>query len=470
MSWQGISEFFLMLFRALDAGLSVAVDWAWGTPLIILLVGGGFLFTIYSRFIPFRGVGHALRILRGDFDRPDDPGQISHFQALSTALSSTIGLGNISGVAIAISQGGPGAVFWMWVAAIVGMATKFFTCTLAVMYRGKDSEGNLQGGPMYYIEVGLGRRWRVLAIFFSVFGMLGCLAMFQTNQMAETLRDAYEVPGWITGLVSVSLVALVILGGITRIAVVASRLVPTMCALYLLLALTIITMNWEQVPSIFAQIFHDAFNGTAALGGAQGIAVAKVIQIGIKRAAFSNEAGIGTAAMAHGAAKTTEPVREGLVAMIGPFIDTVVVCSLTALVVLSGSNWRAPGVRGASLTAESFQGTLGEVGHGLLVLIVVLFGLSTMFGYSYYGRKCFSYLFGAHRGRYYDYFHIFMLFMGSLWTAEQVVNIIDTSFAMMAWPNMIAALILAPKVMQATRDYFARQRGEGGAKTKRSRQ
>ncbi|MFQ5929901.1 MAG: alanine/glycine:cation symporter family protein [Acidobacteriota bacterium] len=442
--------------QTLDRILSVAVDYAWGPLLLTLLVGGGFILTIYSRFLPFLGVRHALEILQGKFDREEDPGDISHFQALSTHLSATIGMGNIGGVAIAITQGGPGAVFWMWLAALVGMATKFFTCTLAVMYRGQDSLKQVQGGPMYYIEVGLGKKFRFLAIFFSVCGTIGCLAMFQTNQMAEILVETYGIEPWLTGLVSAFLVAVVILGGVKRIAKVASRMVPTMCLLYLVGSLYVVATHYDLIPHVFSQIFHDAFTGTAAAGGIAGISLMTVIQTGIKRAAFSNEAGIGTAPMAHGAAKTTEPVREGLVAMIGPFIDTIVVCSLTAFVILSSGNWQVKGVKGVSLTAQAFEAVMGDLGKLALVVIVVLFGISTMFGYSYYGKKCFSYLFGAERGRIYDVFYLAMLFVGAVWSAAMVINLLDTAFAMMALPNMIAALLLAPKVMNAAKDYFSR--------------
>jgi AGCS family alanine or glycine:cation symporter len=416
------------------------------------------LLTLYSRFLPLAGIGHALEILQGKYDREGDPGDISHFQALSTSLSATIGMGNIGGVAIAITQGGPGAVFWMWMAALVGMATKFFSCTLAVMYRGTDSQGRIQGGPMYYIEKGLGPKFRFLAIFFSACGTIGCLAMFQANQVAEILAEAYGIQSWLTGLVLTVLVAVVILGGVKRIAKVASRLVPLMCFLYLLGSLYVVIVHYSLIPRIFAQIFHDAFTGTAAAGGVAGISVMTVIQTGIKRAAFSNEAGIGTAPMAHGAAKTTEPVREGLVAMIGPFIDTIVVCSLTAFVILSSGNWRIEEIRGVSLTTQAFEAVLGDFGKVALVAIVLLFGITTMFGYSYYGRKSFSYLFGAENGRIYELFYLAMLFVGAVWSAGLVVNLIDTTFAMMALPNMLAVLLLAPKVMEATRDYFSRYR------------
>ncbi len=441
--------------QTIEHALQVAVDLVWGPPLLVLLLAGGLYLTLLSRFVPFFRARHAIDILRGRYDREDDPGQISHFQALSTALSATIGLGNIGGVAIAITQGGPGAVFWMWMAAIVGMATKFFTCTLALMYRGRDSAGVVQGGPMYYIEAGLGRRFRFLAILFSICGMIGCLGMFQANQVAQILNATFDVGPAVTGVACVGLVALVSFGGITRIGLVASRLVPAMCLLYLAAAVVIFTRHFDLVPQVFAQIFHDAFNGTAAAGGAVGIAWSKVIQTGVKRAAFSNEAGLGTAPMAHGAAKTSEPVREGLVAMVGPFIDTIVICSLTAFVILSTGLWRgAEGVQGVSLTVAAFESVLGGPGRLLLVAIAALFGFTTMVGTSYYGRKCFGYLFGAERTRIYDVFYLVTIMVGALWSVGAVVNLIDTAYALMALPNMIATLWLAPRVMAATREYF----------------
>jgi len=433
------------------------VDWVWGLPLQVLLLGGGAALLVYSRFLPFSGLNHIKDILLGKFDNPNDPGEISHFQAVSTALASTVGMGNIGGVAIAITQGGPGALFWMWLAAILGMATKFFTCTLAVMYRGKDSMGRIQGGPMYYIEVGLGKRFRPLAILFALCGMIGCLSLFQANQVAEILHTTYQVPHSVTGITSVLIVSIVILGGVQRIAKVASGLVPTMCVLYLLAAVYIVAINYQTVPGILTQIFHDAFTGTAALGGAAGIGVMTVIRTGVKRAAFSNEAGIGTAPMAHGAAKTLEPVREGLVAMIEPLIDTVFICSLTAIVILSSGQWRGVGdVTGVSLTAGAFEAAMGPFGRFALVVIVVCFGSSTMFGYSYYGKKCFGYLFGFEHARFYDLVYLFSLYVGAVWTAGMVVNLIDTFYALMTFPNMLAALLLAPKVMSAARDYFSR--------------
>jgi len=445
------------MIEAIDRFLASAVDVAWGPLLIVLLLGGGLYLLVLCRLLPFRYARHAFDILRGKFDHKRDPGQLTHFQALSTALSSTIGLGNIGGVAIAITQGGPGAVFWMWCAAVVGMATKFFSCTLAVLYRGKDSEGVVQGGPMYYIEVGLGRKWRFLAVLFSVCGLIGCLASFQSNQVAAILRETYDLPGWVVGLVLMVAVASVTLGGVQRVGKVASRIVPAMCLLYFIAAMTVLILNANAVPEVLASIVREAFTGTAAVGGFAGVTFAEVIRVGVKRAAFSNEAGIGTAPLAHGAAKTKEPVREGLVAMVGPAIDTLLVCTLTACVILVSGLWtHGEGVEGVTLTVRAFEAALGSPGRMLLVLSAVLFGFTTMIGYSYYGRKCFGYLFGAHRARLYDFFYFFMLFVGAVWSAASVVNLIDTSFALMALPNMIAVLWLSPKVMAATRDYFQR--------------
>jgi alanine or glycine:cation symporter, AGCS family len=446
--------------EALDRTLQVAVDIAWGLPLVFLLIGGGLFLTLFSRLLPLTQGRHALDILRGRYDNPDDPGQISHFQALSTALAATIGVGNIGGVAIAITQGGPGAVFWMWVAAAVGMTTKFFDCTLSQLYRKRDDKGVVQGGPMYTIEVGLGKRWKPLAWMFAGFGMIGCLPMFQTNQMAEILDGVYGVPGWATGLGCTVLVAMVAFGGVERIGAVTSKLVPAMCVIYLLMGVAVLVVNFEAVPGMFAHIFQEAFTGHAAGGGAAGVAFAQVVQIGVKRAAFSNEAGIGTAALAHGAAKTTEPVREGLVAMIGPFIDTIVVCSITALVILTSTNAGAGDVEGVSLTAQALSSSLGGWAQHVLVVVITLFAVSTMIGYSYYGKKCFAYLFGAERAEVYNYLYLGGLFTGSVWTAAMVINLIDVTFALMALPNMIATLILAPRVMEATRDYLARMRGD----------
>jgi len=436
----------------------------WGTPLVVLLCGGGLFFMIYSGFTPFRYFRHAIEVLRGKYDDPDDPGDINHFEALTSALAATVGLGNISGVAIAIATGGPGAVFWMWLSAFLGIATKFFTCTLSIMYRGEDSEGNIQGGTMYMIREGLGKKWKPLAVLFAVAGLFGPLPIFQANQLTEALREIVYIPnGWvteqahftgdlITGFVILFIVSLVIFGGIKRIGKVASRLVPAMVLLYMGIVFTILIIHIQDIPYYFKLIFTDAFTANAALGGAVG----QIIIIGFKRAAFSNEAGIGTATLAHGAAKTKEPVREGLVAMMGPAIDTLLVCSLTAMSILVTGVWKTGDENGISLTAAAFGEALGPAGPYLLILCVAVFAFSSLFTYSYYGTKCFGFLAGADKQKYFNYFYVATIIFGSVATIRAVIDLIDGMYAVMAIPTMIVGLLLAPKVKAAAKDYFSR--------------
>ncbi|MFY0684725.1 MAG: alanine:cation symporter family protein [Balneola sp.] len=436
----------------------------WGTPLVILLVGGGLYFLIYSRFIPYRYFFHSINILRGKYDDPDDPGDISHFEALASALAATVGLGNISGVAVAIAIGGPGAVFWMWVSAIVGMATKFFTCTLSIMYRAKDSEGNLQGGTMYMIMEGLGKRWKPLAALFAIAGLFGPLPIFQANQVTQIVRDFLLVPNGIadatnhfntdliSGLVILGIVSLVIFGGIKRIGKVASKMVPAMVVIYVACVLVIIGINIDVLGSTFALIFTDAFTAQSTMGGALGA----LIVHGTKRAAFSNEAGIGTATLAHGAAKTKEPVREGLVAMMGPFIDTLVVCTMTALAILVTGVWQSGDDNGITLTASAFEAALGPFGVYLLIFCVLIFGFSSLFTYSYYSTKCLGFLIGADKQKYFNFFYAGAIIFGSVATIQAVLNFTDGMFALMAIPTMTVAILLSPKVMEAAKDYFAR--------------
>ena len=440
---------------------------AWGPWLLVLLTGGGLFFLIYSRLLPFRYFRHAVDILRGKYDNPEDAGDISHFQALSSALAGTVGMGNISGVAIAIYMGGPGAVFWMWVSAVVGMATKFFTCSLAIMYRGRDSAGHIQGGPMYYIVEGLGKKWKPLAVFFSLAGLIGALPAFQANQLVQVIRDIIFIPnGWIgesvflfnflAGVTIAALVSLVIFGGITRIGAVTAKLVPAMVVLYMGAAIWTLATHVQQIPYFFRLIFEDAFTGKAVAGGSLWV----VMITGIKRAAFSNEAGIGTEAMAHGAAKTEEPIREGLVAMLGPFIDTIIVCTTTALMILVTGVWQTTADNGVTLTARAFQQAIPGVGIYILFAAVLFFSLSTMFSYSYYGTKCLGFLLGARRQHWYTYFYVLLIVVASVVSLNVVVNLIDGMYALMAIPTMTATLLLSPRVMRAARDYFSRLKSE----------
>jgi alanine or glycine:cation symporter, AGCS family len=436
-------------------------NWIWDTPMLVLLMGGGFILFAYSGFLPFRHFGHALKVVRGKYDDQNLPGQISSRQALSAAIAATVGLGNISGVAIAINMGGPGAIFWMWISAFVGMATKYFTCSLAIMYRGVDTAGVVQGGPMYVIEEGMGRKWKPLAVLFSVAGVLGLLAIFQANQLTAVFRsvmlqpyglDHGETTKWILGISMMIIVAVVILGGIQRIAAVASKLVPFMVLLYFGTVMIIMFQYYEKIPSMIWLILEDAFTGNAVMGGAVGA----VMVIGARRAAFSNEAGIGTAPMVHGASKNNEPVREGLIAMLGPFIDTVVVCTLTALVILLTGVWETTENDGVRLTLSAFEMGLPGIGKYLLMMAVLVFALSTMFTYSYYGHKCFNYLFGAEKAKYYNYFYLVTIVGGAVVSLEVVVSFIDGMYAIMAIPTMISTIYLAPKVKAATKDYFQR--------------
>ena len=421
---------------------------------------------IRSKFLPFRYIGHAIQVRRGKYDDPNDPGQISHFQALTTALSSTIGMGNVAGVAVAISIGGPGAVFWMWISAVVGMSTKFFTSTLAIMYRGKDSAGELQGGPMYFIMEGLGKSWKPLAVLFSICGLVGALPVFNVNQLTQAINDILLKPNGVEvgfstnlviGLVLVGITAIVILGGLNRISKTAARLVPSMVLLYFFSVLIILVVNIEVVPKYFSMIFTDAFaagnfKGDSFLGGVVG----GLILLGIKRGAFSNEAGIGTAPLAHGAAKTDEPVREGLVAMLGPAIDTLIVCTLTALAILVTGVWETTADNGVSLTASAFGEAMPGFGRYLLLICIAVFSISSLFSYSYYGSKCMSFLIGAHRKHYYNYLYIVSIILGATTSLSAMINLIDGTFALMAIPTMTATLILAPKVIKEFKSYAQR--------------
>ena len=449
-----------------ERGVVFFADTAW-SYLLYLLIGGGLFLLLYSRFIPLRYFKHSIEIIRGKYDDPNEPGDITHFQALVSALAATIGMGNISGVAIAIAVGGPGAVFWMWVSAMVGIATKFFTCSLAIMYRGPDSAGKTQGGPMYVVREGLGRHWRPLAVFFAVVAVIGCLPLFQVNQLVQIIRDVIFTPMGVVGedhfwfdltagIVLVLLVGIVIFGGITRIADVASRVVPAMVVLYMLCALWVIVMNIGDVPRYLLLIITDAFTGEAAAGGAVGA----VIITGVRRAAFSNEAGIGTESLVHGATKTHEPTREGLVAMLEPVIDTMIVCTCTALVILITGVWQTTPDNGVTLTANAFESAMPGFGSYMLIICVVFFSTSTIFTYSYYGTKCLGFLIGARWQFLYNYFYVGCVIAASVASLDAAVSLIDGTFALMAIPTMLSALVLAPRVMRAMRDYSARYLAE----------
>lgn len=438
-------------------------DLAWGPWLLWLLLGGGFYFLVRARFTPFRYLGHAIDLLRGKYDNPDHPGHISHFSALSAALAGTIGMGNIAGVALAIKIGGPGAIFWMWMTAILGIATKFFTCTLAVMYRGKDDAGELQGGPMYVIREGLPKRFHFLAFFFAIVGMVGCLPALQANQLIQIFRDLVFLEQGIlapgadpfyynlgSGIVLAVLTALVIFGGLSRIARTATVLVPFMAVLYLAAIVIALLMNAEQVPAAFAFIMTDAFSGDAVAGGS----LLAVMIYGVQRGAYSNEAGMGTESLVHGAAKTDQPIRQGLVAMIGPIIDTMIICTATALLILVAGTWQGAEAEGVTLTANAFSSLLGPVGTVIIFACVLSFATTTIFTYSFYGSQCASFVFGTRHRNSYQWVFVASIVLVSVMSIEATVGLIDGSFALMAIPTMVSAIWLAPKVLAEAKIYW----------------
>lgn len=439
--------------------LSVAVDYAWGMPLVILLIGGGAYLLFLSRFLPLKGFVHAFRLISGKIDSPGGEGQISHFQGLCTALSATIGLGNISGVAVAITQGGAGAIFWMWVAALIGMNTKFFECTLSLMHRGHDYRGEVQGGPMYVITKALSPKFHPLAYMFAFCCMIGALPLFNVNQLASFYQAEYSVPVWLTGAICVVIVTYVLMGEVRRIGKTASFIVPIMGLVYAAAALTILALNFKQVPAAFYAIFQHAFTGQAAMGGAVGYAVMEIMKTGIKRAAFSNEAGVGTAPMAHGNVRTSEPVGEGLVAMLGPFFDTIIVCTMTALVILI---MVPPGTvegGGILITTYAFKEALPNVGMPFLSVAIFLFSISTTIGMANYSQKCWDFLFKGRFGLNHISFRVFyagMVMLGALVGLADIMNLLDLFFALMAIPNMIATLLLARQVERALESYLKR--------------
>ncbi|EAR00590.1 alanine/glycine:cation symporter family protein [Maribacter sp. HTCC2170] len=432
------------------------VNW----PMFIMLIGGGLFLVFYSKFLPYRYFGHAIAITAGKYDDKNAKGDVSSFQALSAAVAATVGLGNISGVAIAIHDGGPGVVFWIWMTALIGMGIKFYSCSLSIMFRGTDSEGNVQGGPMYYITKGLGEKARPLAVFFAICGLFGFLGVFTANQFTETFMSVVEPSStiyemsevnwkWTIGIVLAVITSLVIFGGLNKIAKVASAIVPFMVAVYLIAVVIVMALNASQIIPSLKMIISEAWNfKTVVTGGFWGLVI-----IGVKRAMFSNEAGLGSAPMYHGQSKTDNPIKEGLVAMLGPFIDTILVCTFTAVVIILSGAYLEEG-SGIVMTLSAFEKTLFGYGDDLLMIIVSAFALSTLFTYSYYGVKSLSFLTNAKIGKLYNVYFVVMIVFAAVASLELVKNLIDLSYALMVIPNMIAVLLLAPKVNKAAKEYF----------------
>ena len=426
--------------------------WEWNAP---FLVGSGIFFLIYSKLTPFKYVIHAFELIRGKHTKQEDIGEVTHFQALTTALSGTIGLGNISGVAIAIQLAGPGAIFWMWLTAIVGIATKFFTCTLSVMYRDVDEDGTVRGGPMYIIKNALPASMMPLAYFFAAAGLIGALPGFQSNQIVQIVGNLpmfdFEYFNLIAGIILAAVTGAIILGGLIRIAKVSEWLVPSMSLLYFGSVMVALILNFDAIIPAFQIIIEDAFTGSAVAGGS----VIAVIIMGVKRSAHSNEAGIGTESLVHGSAKTSNPVKQGLVAMLGPIFDTLIMCTSTALLIIISGVWLSSDSEGVIMTAEAFSVLLGPVGYAVLFICVVSFGASTIFTYSFYGSACAKFLFGEKGVKIYQWVIIFFVVVFAVIPIEAAIAIIDISFAFMAIPTLISSVWLAPKVIEKAKDYFA---------------
>lgn len=436
--------------------------WIWGPWLMVFLVGTGLFLTILLRFIQIRGFKHAVNVLRGKYDDPNDPGEINHFQALSAALSATIGTGNIVGVAAAILMGGPGAVFWMWITACVGMATKFASCSLAVHFRRIDKTGEAHGGPMHYIELGLGKNFKWLAILYASFTAIASFGignMFQVNNVAVSVRTLFFGTNaqktftfdLIIGIIMAILVGLVIVGGIKNIGKFASKIVPFMAIFYVGAGAIILLKNITLIPSAFGTILYCAFHTPEAIAGGL---LGTVIRAGVARGLFSNEAGLGSAAMAHGAAKTKEPIREGLVAMLDPFIDTIVICSITALIIVVTDASSVCAVKG-ELTGKAFELGLGSVfGSKLVSFAIVLFAFSTLISWSYYGDRAADYLFGKKIVVWYRLIYCCFIVFGSVITINTVIDFCDAANGLMALPNLVALIVLSPIIAKLAKVYW----------------
>ena len=426
-------------------------------PLIIILLGTGIFASIKLRWIQLRKLGHSFDVIGGKYDNPDDEGDVTHFQALSAALSATIGIGNIAGVALAVRLGGPGALFWMWVTALLGMTLKFSECTLSHHFRIIHKDGSASGGPMYYIEKGLGPKWKPLAVFFATCAVICSFCtgnMNQANTIAQTF-SSYNLPTWISGITIAFLVGLVIIGGIKRIAAVASRLVPTMALLYVGSALLIIVLNSNKILPSLNSIFSEAFSLKAGWGG-----LLTIMMWGVRRGLYSNEAGQGSAPIAHAAARTKESVREGAVALMGPFIDTLIVCTMTGLTILSTGVLYTTDLTGAQLTREAFRigfSFAPEIGSIIVNASVLLFAYTTMVAWSYYGDRSIEYLIGPRAIKPYRWVYVFFNFLGAILPLTFVWYFGDIALSLMTIPNLIGIIFLTGTLKKLTDDYFSRE-------------
>ena len=441
----------------IESILSAIDSFIWGAPLLILLSGTGLYLTLRLGFIQIRYLPRALGYL---FKKDKGgKGDVSSFAALCTALAATIGTGNIVGVATAVQAGGPGAIFWMWLVALLGMATKYAECLLAVKYRVRDKNGFMAGGPMYYIERGLGIKW--LAKLFALFGVMvaffGIGTFPQVNAITYAMQDTFNVPVLVTAIIVTLLVVLIILGGVKRIATASSVIVPFMAILYVTTSLVIILLNIEKVPDAISLIICSAFDPQAALGGAVGFTVMKAIQSGVARGIFSNESGLGSAPIAAAAAQTREPVRQGLISMTGTFLDTIIVCTMTGIVLVLTGAWNNPELAGATVTNYAFAQGLGtSIGATIVTVGLLFFAFTTILGWCYYGERCFVYLVGIRGVKLYRLAYIVLVGLGSFLHLNLIWIIADIVNGLMAFPNLIALIGLRKVVIEETKDYFQR--------------
>lgn len=439
--------------------LTAAGAMAWGPVMLALLLGTGVYLTVRLKFLPLRHLGYGFRLLwRGRQSKQE--GDIPPFSALMTALAATVGTGNIAGVATALFIGGPGAIFWMWMTALIGMATKYSEAVLAVHYRETDTDGRHVGGPMYYIENGMGKKWKALAVAFALFGAIAAFGignMVQANAVAGAMEEAFSVNNQLTGVLLMVLIGLVIFGGVKRIAKTATALVPIMAVLYIGVSLWILMLNVDVLPSAFATIIDSAFTGSAAVGGFAGASIILAIQFGVARGVFSNEAGLGSAPIAHAAAQTNSPVQQGHIAMLGTFIDTIILCTMTALVIMVTGVWTS-GETGSVLTAHAFTAGLdSEIGAMIVAISLAVFAFTTLLSWSYYGERCAEYLTSTKIITPYRIMWVVMIFAGAALSDyfNTVLILADLLNALMAIPNLIALLVLSPVMLALTKEYLS---------------
>ncbi|HCP54319.1 MULTISPECIES: alanine/glycine:cation symporter family protein [Pseudomonas] len=431
----------------------------WGPPMLVLILGTGLFLMLRLKFMPLTHIAAGFRLMwQGRVKGDNESGEITPFQALMTTLAATVGTGNIAGVATAIFLGGPGALFWMWCTALVGMATKYCEVVLAVHYREKDANGEHVGGPMYAIKNGLGKKWAWLGTAFAIFGGLagfGIGNMVQVNSMAGALEETFGVTPLITGVVSMVLVGMVILGGIRRIGKVAASLVPFMCVAYIIAAIVVLVVNAAQIPAAFNLIFTHAFSPIAATGGFAGAAVIAAIRFGVARGIFSNEAGLGTAGIAQAAGTTDSPIRSGMIGMLGTFIDTLVICTMTGLVIICSGVWTS-GTSGAALSAAAFDSAMPGIGGPILTIALVVFAFTTILGWSYYGEKCWEYMVGTKSNMPFRIVWVLAVPFGAMAHLDFAWLVADTLNGLMAIPNLLSLLLLSPVVIKLTKDHFAK--------------